>query len=1366
MIVLNWIRLQNHMAQYKANFDLNGLPRGLLNIAEKFSGAFHPVGLQPQVEEALHVLGILSTRQNYTTMQDHNAKLATALLLSAQKLYFDLTDQTRQVTLQYLEPKLLQTLQQDQVEALWTVLQTPIHQHIYSAPTLSLGISAKADKLSVPYKVALVDTTSMVPTLTSTLDGRGTPTEAGAVDQRSVGPSASQLLRTGTTTERTGLHRTPSHTQGADPFISGTGTQTSQGQPGAILNDAQTGVEVRGAPPVSERTNPSVRLPNSQRPQSPPEFGRAPGHSNPSIQPTPNPYPPPQVELTTDPDYIFKIVTETGLTRPAYNLSPAWKKTYRSKASQIQRHIDTGRTNKGQLPDLIGDHMGLHAVKQFLLEHNTTYWAQAKYPVDQNLISSSYKINNGVRLVAGSTDPGSNFFEADILYRGIQHRSPEHAIVFNKLLACGVTLPNLGKYYKNPNLVTDYEVDLRRPAHIKWFGNVILNHEKRSIKPWRDICLLIVAEILLERAFTNIDFLNVIMNPEASYFLHQLENSSDDYWAGESNYHGKLLQFTREVIVSTVSHAACSGTTGYYGPLAQYLPSHILQQYQTNPGTGVTSYNIEVDTTNVSNKIRKQPHASLLNKRFLSTNYQRGQLPRGWAPGPNTYLPPGWTPDTNEFPRLSEDAEINYLIHNPQHMQELDDADWTNSQRERNTAPGNPEARNQRNDPEYLRQLEQEIMDWDPPAQTPAGPTPPPPAPAPALPRTPPTPAPRKRKAKPSPPKEQSGRTTRANPGIVIRNSFSALEVEDTPPSSPEQTQDSRPKKARKTEKRQRRKSTSALEKECTSLMHYINAKHATTPGQGTQPMTSAASAYAYSSSSQERPKSPPRPPPTSPELFTSPEPEAHQNGQTNTLAFFQDHAQQQNQNPTPNDSGLGEVSQNLGDTTIPTPTTGPENEGTTTQPTEQPPTPDTETPQVEPITTNQQTAPTQLNPPTPQVQGVPPVTLPNGSQADNKLQTTPENNTADDNGLERTTGGDDGPERNSQNDTSARGTPGDPPQTPTSTQGPTHTPMDTSQPEGDGAPPPNMGAPPPERTPTYGTDATKPNPVRRLDWTDSPPQESPSTKRKAQQLPSPELQAAPTNKAPRPTSPPRSPQQPLKKSTERKATPGSKKIKSTLTPGPTPNSTNIHRFNHPMFNDKESSAPKLVLADEALNHVTTYKNNDVEIHIMVNLNPESLNSLLVKRTTAKSENNNLTDVYIIMGHRDVRRARDISTYKEKMGENIRLLKLMAPNATIHIFKLSVDNKWVSEEKLRAYNQTLISVAGTSKVKIVKLDETWHFITNTEDTLVPVNEASTKNFLADTLKAPFNRSGGGATTGPSKNLMRRRGHSPDPQSQF
>lgn len=679
---LDLVKTESHRARAIDNLKNNQLPKGILAQVEKFSTSLYPHGLRPPLEEALHALGLRSARIQYKIMQDHYNSQATALTLSAQKLFYDLSSSERIAVMQHLEKQLLKTHRPAQVEALWTTLQGPVHLSQYSASASPFGLYPKAEKLLVPHKVALtVSSTTLFPSSLGPLCQPDTPTlsRAGPTGRCSTDSSAPLYgpLDTGNTTEDVGLHRTPAHTQGTVPIDSGTGTQTNQGQP----EEDPPGLPARDDPSSSESEQSRPSLPSSPPPKtsSQPTTGQGDPSLSPASRHSSNPtrslninqssYPPADVDLTLDQNSLFKIVTDIGLLKPPHLLHLP---VHQGINNGIRRHIDTENPGTRLQPDLIQDFEPLESVRSFILDHFNTFWSKPRRPVDATFLQSKGKLNNGIRHVQGIDDPGSNFFDAPLLYQGIVHRTPEHALVFHKLQACGIPTNRIERYYTNPSLVTREALDLRQPSHIKRFGNLVLAHERKNNKPWRRVCLKVVLEITLERAFTNKDFLTYLLDPEVDYFLHEITTTKDDYWAGFNNYHGKILQHAREVIVSVVSHAIQSGDTGFYGPLARHLPSHILQQIQSHPLTGSRCYNITTDTSNPSNKICTLPGARTLYCTYRSKQPVRrpNQSHTDWLD--NTLIPPSQ--------RLSNDPDLDQLLRNPTDCQVVEDVDWTNSQ--------------------------------------------------------------------------------------------------------------------------------------------------------------------------------------------------------------------------------------------------------------------------------------------------------------------------------------------------------------------------------------------------------------------------------------------------------------------------------------------------------------------------------------------------------------------------------------------------------------------------------------------------------------------------------------------------------------
>lgn len=700
-IVLNWAQFEHHKALTSLHLQHNTLPRGILNNADKFSASFRPGGLLTPVEEALHVSGLHSARLNCILMQDHYNSQILASRLSAQKLFYHLDQKSRQKIILFLDPLLDKKIHISAKQALWSVLKGPLNSHCYSVPTLSLGIQPKTEKFPVPYRVSLLSDTSVIPTDAGTLQGPSRPmlSMAGTDDLRSAGPSTrclTRLSQTGNITAEDGLRHNPAHTQGMAPLCS---EPDIQGQPEANSHDKQ--VEGADASSGSESASPSIhtfKIQKLLKTSCQPEFGQV-GCNQPTAprHHCAQSYYPSNIELSTDPKFITKTVTELGLLPPAQNSRPKW---YQNNSRILRKYLDTGRFGVGQLPDLINQFKSLGSVKEFF-KHLNTFWIEPRDPIDRNFIYSRDKLHNRIRKVGGIKDPGSNFFNATIIYKGVQYRTREHCIVYQKLLTSKIPLHRIEKYIKNPKLITTEPLDPCNPAHIKRLGTLIMHHERKSNDSWRKVCIQVVAEILIEHAFTCEPFFNYILDEQTDFFLHDLEQSKDTFWAGAGNYHGKLLNLTREILVSTASHAIQSGSTGYFGPLAKFLPQQIMDHIKMHPNTGKFCYNITSNSAETINKITTQPDHKTLRNRFLNRNTfqgtpqvhkitpERQPLPPAINQGA-PYRPPkqvntGREQDTQQlletlyrrvthhYPEAASDPELLDLINNPQNQIIMDE---------------------------------------------------------------------------------------------------------------------------------------------------------------------------------------------------------------------------------------------------------------------------------------------------------------------------------------------------------------------------------------------------------------------------------------------------------------------------------------------------------------------------------------------------------------------------------------------------------------------------------------------------------------------------------------------------------------------
>ena len=209
------------------------------------------------------------------------------------------------------------------------------------------------------YRVSLLSDTSVIPTNACTLQGpsRLMFSMTGMDDLCSAGPltqCSTRLLQTGNTTTEDGLCHNPAHTQGMAPLCSELDIQIVQGQPEANSHDKQVAVEGADASSGSEPASPSIhtfKIQKLSKTSCQPEFGQVSCNQHMALRHhCAQSYCPPNMELSTDPNFITKIVTELGLLPPAQNNHPKW---YQNNLHILCKYLDTGHFGVGQLPDLI-----------------------------------------------------------------------------------------------------------------------------------------------------------------------------------------------------------------------------------------------------------------------------------------------------------------------------------------------------------------------------------------------------------------------------------------------------------------------------------------------------------------------------------------------------------------------------------------------------------------------------------------------------------------------------------------------------------------------------------------------------------------------------------------------------------------------------------------------------------------------------------------------------------------------------------------------------------------------------------------------------------------------------------------------------
>lgn len=197
------------------------------------------------------------------------------------------------------------------------------------------------------------------------------------------------------------------------------------------------------------------------------------------------------------------------------------------------------------------------------------------------------QIRNRIHRVWGISDPASNFYQAPVEFKGHRFPSREHAIQYSKMRICGIPHHKILYYLtsekgraqvlKAANLKG---LDPTHPGEFKLMANTIISITRKSTKRWDDVKLLVVTQIMIAGAFSNKTFRHALLDPGTDYFLHQVRQTNQNYWAGQGNMHGHALNFTRRVLISLASHLRATGALNIWGPYTKYIPAHITTALQ------------------------------------------------------------------------------------------------------------------------------------------------------------------------------------------------------------------------------------------------------------------------------------------------------------------------------------------------------------------------------------------------------------------------------------------------------------------------------------------------------------------------------------------------------------------------------------------------------------------------------------------------------------------------------------------------------------------------------------------------------------------------------------------------------------------
>ena len=151
----------------------------------------------------------------------------------------------------------------------------------------------------------------------------------------------------------------------------------------------------------------------------------------------------------------------------------------------------------------------------------------------------------GQRSVIGAEDPLSNFWNGQsFFWNGVQFCDREHAIVAEKI-SIGYGM-----------ITVSMEEDIRRHSHgspgkAKAYGRSMC--QGKDEEEWHKRRANVVFNILISAAFQDLDFLGHLLRDHIRSFDHP---TSDPYWGslhGGQNAYGKLLSYTRDVLIEIAS---------------------------------------------------------------------------------------------------------------------------------------------------------------------------------------------------------------------------------------------------------------------------------------------------------------------------------------------------------------------------------------------------------------------------------------------------------------------------------------------------------------------------------------------------------------------------------------------------------------------------------------------------------------------------------------------------------------------------------------------------------------------------------------------------------------------------------------------
>ena len=206
----------------------------------------------------------------------------------------------------------------------------------------------------------------------------------------------------------------------------------------------------------------------------------------------------------------------------------------------------------------------------------------SRYQDDGTATPSPTDHRNQVRIVQGRTDPLSNFYQAPIFYNGIEFATAEHAYQFHKLLICGVSLdramdlfdPASEEFKTNRDLLgLDPEFNIKSPGACKKWVRDTLKKYRKNTNAMDSVKLGLAFDIMFAKAFQNHDFIDQLLSNDWKYFQHRTA-ASEDFWGGNTNYHGQILHLIRGALISLASHTVIGGQTTVLGPYEHLLSKH------------------------------------------------------------------------------------------------------------------------------------------------------------------------------------------------------------------------------------------------------------------------------------------------------------------------------------------------------------------------------------------------------------------------------------------------------------------------------------------------------------------------------------------------------------------------------------------------------------------------------------------------------------------------------------------------------------------------------------------------------------------------------------------------------------------------